>query len=263
MSCPTCNNSEGEGPGIVTHYFKGQEQYRHKCTDPWHTSEPPTPAEKFAPISIDPNLRNTNWPTGESATTAPAAPLVCPGEDARECGAPAAPPALAHSSYLGMPVVDLGKYASNLDTSTASASAAQKTVQRVDSDEHITLIVGPTVRSIYGDSAELGHYKLAIAVYKMAMTAAVDVTASICVEAARLQAELQQAQDELQGALVAEKAYISANAERVKALEQVARLEKERDAECKWKEEAISEIGRQGARADAAQARVRELEGNK
>src|SRR5882762_9341150 len=136
--CPTCSNSEGEGPGVVTHYFKGQEQYKCKCSDPWHTSAPPAPAEKFAPISIDPNLRNTNWPTGESASTAP---------------------------------------------------AAQQTVQTVDSDEHITLIVGPSVRSIYGDSAELGHYKLAIAVYKMAMTAAVDVTASICMEVARLEKE--------------------------------------------------------------------------
>jgi hypothetical protein len=41
----------------------------------------------------------------------------------------------------------------------------------VDSDEHIALIVGPKVREIYGDSAELGHYKLAIAIYKMAMEA--------------------------------------------------------------------------------------------
>ena len=37
----------------------------------------------------------------------------------------------------------------------------------VDSDEHITTLIAPLVRDVYGDEAELGHYKIAIAAFKL------------------------------------------------------------------------------------------------
>jgi len=73
-------------------------------------------------------------------------------------------------------------------------------VVTVGSDEHIAIIVGPTIRGIYGESAELelGHYKLAIAVYKMATTAAVDLSVSLRAEVARLEKERDGLHAELQ-----------------------------------------------------------------
>ena len=77
---------------------------------------------------------------------------------------------------------------------------------------------------------------------------------------ARLQSELQQAQDELQGALIAEKAYISANNERIALLADVARLEKERDLDMAVCREQAHKVDEKLA---AAEARIRELEGGK
>jgi hypothetical protein len=90
-------------------------------------------------------------------------------------------------------------------------------VVKVDSDEHIIQIVSPKVREIYGDTAELGHYKLAIAIYKLAMEAwqtlplqtgeKVIAAARVCPQFEQFEEWWESKEDELDGLDEAEKAF--------------------------------------------------------